>query len=260
LPTNVGFAPTKSLAKLAKHVAKTSERKPGSFLPGLAGVCHFGAMSAALLSEVMQRTDVGNVWGVGRKTSARMHEGGIRSVQDLVCADTSTLRRQFNVLLEKTIVELRGTHCLEVDDAPEPNQQIMCSRSFGEPVTDLASLGEVISLFATRVAEKLRGQHSDAAAVHVFIKTSPFRAQDRQHSPSITLPLVRATSDTQELVAGAVRALEDLPARLQLRHGGRDGGGPATRGASAARAQPVRRLARSRRAPAPLARSADERA
>jgi DNA polymerase V len=210
LPTSIGFGPTKTLAKLANHVAKTAERKPGSYPRGLAGVCHFGEMSAALLDEVMRRTDVGNVWGVGRKTSARLNEGGIRTVWDLVHADTSTLRRQFNVMLEKTIVELRGTRCLDVDDAPEPNQQIMCSRSFGEPVTDLASLAEVISLFVARVAEKLRGQHSDAAAVHVFIKTSPFRARDRQHSPSATLPLVRPTSDTRELIAGAVRALEDI--------------------------------------------------
>jgi DNA polymerase V len=199
LPTSIGFGATKTLAKLANHVAKTAERKPGSYPRGLAGVCHFGEMSAALLNEVMQRTDVGNVWGVGRKTSARLHEGGIRTVSDLVHADASSLRRQFNVMLEKTIVELRGTRCLDVDDAPEPNQQIMCSRSFGEPVTDLASL-----------TEKLRGQHSDAAAVHVFIKTSPFRARDRQHSPSATLPLVRPTADTRELIAGAVRALEDI--------------------------------------------------
>jgi DNA polymerase V len=210
LPTSIGFGPSKTLAKLANHIAKTAERKPGSYPPGLAGVCHLGEMSAMQLDQVMGRTDVGAVWGVGRKTSARLHEGGIRTVRDLVHADTSSLRRQFNVMLEKTIVELRGTRCLDVDDAPEPNQQIMCSRSFGEPVTDLASLTEVISLFVARVAEKLRGQYSDAAAVHVFIKTSPFRARDRQHSPSATLPLVRPTSDTRALIAGAVRALEDI--------------------------------------------------
>ena len=210
LPTSVGFGPTKTLAKLANHVAKTAERKPGSYPPGLAGVCHFGEVSAVMLDEVIRRTDVGAVWGIGRKTSARLQEGGIRTVRDLVHADASSLRRQFNVLLEKTLVELRGTRCLDVDDAPEPNQQIMCSRSFGEPVTDLTSMTEVISQFVARVAEKLRGQQSEAAAVHVFVKTSPFRERDRQHSPSITLPLVRPTSDTRELIAGAVRALEDI--------------------------------------------------
>ena len=75
----------------------------------------------------MRSTEVGAVWGVGRKTSARLNEGGIRNVLDLVQADVSTLRRQFSVVLEKTILELRGTSCLEVDDAPAANQQIMSS-------------------------------------------------------------------------------------------------------------------------------------
>jgi DNA polymerase V len=207
LPTSVGFGPTKTLAKLANHVAKTADRKPGSYPRELAQVCHFGRMAVHDLEEVMRRTDVGAVWGVGRKTTGRLKEGGIHTVLDLVRADTASLRREFSVLLEKTVVELRGTRCLDVDDAPAPNQQIMCSRSFGEPVTDLAALGEVVSQFASRVAEKLRQQQSDAAAVHVFIATSPFRQRDRQHSPSVTLPLVRPTSDTRRIVQAALLAL-----------------------------------------------------
>lgn len=210
LPTSVGFGPTKTLAKLANHVAKTADRKPGSYPGELAQVCDFGRMTARQLDDVMQRTEVGAVWGVGRKTTARLQAGGIRSVLDLVRADTASLRREFSVLLEKTIVELRGTRCLDVDDAPAPNQQIMCSRSFGEPVTDLAALGEVVSQFASRVAEKLRQQHSDAGAVHVFVTTSPFRQHDRQHSASVTLPLARPTSDTRQLVRTALRALEGI--------------------------------------------------
>ena len=78
LPTSIGFGPLKTLAKLTNHIAKTAERKPESYPPGLAGVCHLGEMSAVQLDETMRRTDVGAVWGVGRKTSARLHEGGIR--------------------------------------------------------------------------------------------------------------------------------------------------------------------------------------
>jgi DNA polymerase V len=210
LPTSVGFGPTKTLAKLANHVAKTADRKPGSYPSELAQVCHLGRMAAHDLEDVMRRTDVGAVWGVGRKTTARLKEGGIHTVLDLVRADTGSVRREFSVLLEKTVVELRGTRCLDVDDAPAPNQQIMCSRSFGEPVTDLAALGEVVSQFASRVAEKLRQQQSDAAAVHVFIATSPFRQRDRQHSPNVTLPLVRPTSDTRRIVQAALQALEGI--------------------------------------------------
>jgi DNA polymerase V len=210
LPTSVGWGPTKTLAKLANHVAKTADRKPGTYPPELAQVCNFGAMSRGELDGVMQATEVGDVWGVGRKTSARLNEGGIRTVLELVNADTATLRKQFSVVLEKTLLELRGTSCLDVDDAPAANQQIMCSRSFGAPVTDMSELTEVASQFASRVAEKVRHQHSVAGAVHVFIATSPFRKNDRQHSPSATIPLVRPTADTRVLIHAAVRALQSM--------------------------------------------------
>lgn len=210
LPTSVGFGATKTLAKLANHVAKTADRKPGSYPRELAQVCDLGRMAAHDLEEVMRRTDVGAVWGVGRKTTARLKQGGIHTVLDLVRADAASLRREFSVVLEKTLVELRGTRCLDVDDTPAPNQQIMCSRSFGEPVSELTALGEVVSQFASRVAEKLRQQQSDAAAVHVFITTSPFRQRDRQHSASVTLPLVRPTSDTRRIVQAALQALAGI--------------------------------------------------
>ena len=150
---------------------------------------------------------ISDVWGIGRKTSARLNDGGIHTVRDLLSADVATLRRQFSVVLEKTLLELRGTPCLEVDDAPSPNQQIMCSRSFGDPVTELPALSEAVSQFASRVAEKLRGQDSLAASVQVFISTSPFRRNDRQHSPHATTPLIRPSADTRVLIAAAVRAL-----------------------------------------------------
>jgi len=208
LPTSVGLAPTKTLAKLANHVAKTADRKPGSYPAALAQVCHFGAMSQRELDEVMRTTAVGNVWGIGRKIGARLVQGGIRTVLDLVQADTATLRRQFSIGLEKTVRELRGTACLGVDDAPSPNRQIMCSRSFGQPVTDKSALAEVVSQFATRVAEKARGQQSVAGAVQVFIATSPFRKRDAQHSAAVTLPLARPTADSRLLIAAALQALE----------------------------------------------------
>ena len=207
LPTSVGFGPTKTMAKLANHVAKMADRKPGSYPAKLAQVCHLGDMSDAQRHAVFEATDVGNVWGIGRRMTARMNEGSIRSVADLLRADSTTLRRQFNVGLEKTLLELRGTACLGLDDEPTARQQIMCSRSFGAPATELPGLVEVVSQFAARVAEKVRQQQAAAGAVQVFISTSPFRTQDRQHSPSVTMPLVRPTDDTRTLIAAAVRAL-----------------------------------------------------
>ncbi len=210
LPTSIGFGPTKTLAKLANHVAKMADRKPGTYDLRHAQVCHLGAATPAERGCIFQTTDVGNVWGVGRRMTARLSEGGIHTVQDLVQADVAMLRKQFSVVLEKTVLELRGTPCMDVDDEPAAPQQIMCSRSFGQPVTEQAGLVEVVSQFATRVTEKARRQQLVAGAVHVFISTSPYRQNDRQHSPSITAPLRRPSADTRVLIHAAVQALQGL--------------------------------------------------
>ncbi len=210
LPTSVGFAPTKTLAKLANHVAKMAERKPGSYARELAQVCDFGTLGPHELDEVMRRTDVGDVWGIGRKTAPKLHDMGIRTVLDLKRADAATLGRQFSIVMQKTVRELQGTPCPEVDDDPPARQQILCSRSFGNPVTDLPELVEVVSGFATRVARRLRAQQGACGAVQVFIATSPYRRNDRQHAPTATLPLPRPTADTRALVNAAVTALRGI--------------------------------------------------
>ena len=239
LPTSVGFGPTKTLAKLANHVAKMADRKPGSYPGALARVCHVGAMTDVERQAIFEATDVGNVWGIGRRMSARLNEGGIRSVAELLRADPTTLRRQFSVVLEKTLTELRGTVCLGLDDAPDARQQIMCSRSFGAPATELVGLVEVVSQFAARVAEKVRQQQAVAAAVQVFISTSPFRTHDRQHSPSVTMPLVRPTDDTHAHRGGRACAAGHVPARVQLRKGRGDADRFAAEGARAGRTRSV---------------------
>ncbi len=210
LPTSVGFAATKTLAKLANHVAKTAERKPGIYPPALAQVCDFSMLGPDALDDVMRRTDVGDVWGIGRKTAPKLHDMRLRTVLDLKRADAATLGRQLGIVLQKTVRELQGTPCLEVDDDPPARQQILCSRSFGNPVTELPELVEVVSGFAVRVARRLRAQQGACNAVQVFIATSPFRKHDRQHAPTATLPLPRPTADTRALVNAAVTALRGI--------------------------------------------------
>jgi DNA polymerase V len=214
LPTSVGFGATKTLAKLANHIGKTADRKPGSYPAHLAQVCDFGRLRQGELDALFAATDVGSVWGVGRRITARLKEGGIDTVLDLVRADAAALRAQFSVALEKTLLELRGTSCMEVDDAPAPRQQILVSRSFGSPITHVDGILEAVSEFASRAAERLRQQGSVAGAIGVFFMTSPFRANDRQHSVNVTVPLVRPTGDTTVLVGAAVAA-----ARSQFRPG-----------------------------------------
>ena len=96
LPVSVGLGPTKTLAKLANHVAKMADRKPGSYPAHLAQVCNLGEMSGTDLDQVFGTTEIGNVWGIGRRMTVRLNEGGIRTVLDLVRADVVTLRRHFS--------------------------------------------------------------------------------------------------------------------------------------------------------------------
>ena len=191
LPTSVGFGATKTLAKLANHVAKTADRKPGSYPQSLSQVCDFSHLHAHELDAIFAATEVNNVWGVGKRITEKLKAGGIHTVLDLARADASTLRSQFSVVLEKTLLELRGTSCMEVDDAPAPRQQILVSRSFGTPITHVDGIIEAVSEFTSRTAERLRAQGSVASALGVFFMTSPFRQNDRQHSVNVTTPLVR---------------------------------------------------------------------
>ena len=120
--------------------------------------------------------------------------------------DPQVVRQRWSVVLERTVQELKGVSCIQLDDVPPPKQQIACTRSFGTAVRDLASLKEAVSEFAGRAAEKLRGQNSLAGEVLVFIRTSPFRKVP-QYSRSHVQPLVRPSADTRQIVGAALEGL-----------------------------------------------------
>jgi len=209
IPCCVGIAPTKTLAKLANHVAKTAERKPGSYPAHLAQVCNFAAMTAPELKAVLEATSVNDIWGVGRRISAQLNAAGITTAQDLASMNIATARGQWSVVLERTVRELQGTPCMELDIEPPAKKEIACSRSFGHPVTDLADLNEAVTHFASRAAEKLRKQGSTTAQVMCFVRTSPFRG-DAQYSRSVSVPLRRPTADTGAIVGAALAGLKAI--------------------------------------------------
>jgi DNA polymerase V len=209
VPCGVGIAPTKTLAKLANHIAKTAERKPGSYPTELAQVCNLAALPASDLDAVLAITGVGEVWGVGPRIGAQLKAAGINSVLDLMQLSPSTVRANWSVVLERTVRELQGQPCIGLDDAPSAKQEIACTRSFGHAVTDLRPLIEAVSEFASRAAVKLRKQRSLASEVLVFVRTSPFR-QGPQYNRSIVVPLVRPTANTSELTRAAVMGLQRI--------------------------------------------------
>jgi len=206
IPCGIGIGATKTLAKLANHVAKTAERKPGSYPDHLAQVCDLAALTPSELEAVMAATAVNEVWGVGRRISAQLIEGGVNTVLDLARLDPAMVKRRWSMVLERTVRELQGTPCIELEHAPQPKQEIACTRSFGHPVTEIHELAEALTEFASRAAQKLRKQNSLAGQVLCFIRTSPFR-QDAQFSRTTTVPLRRPSADTAVIVAAALAGL-----------------------------------------------------
>jgi DNA polymerase V len=210
IPCGIGIGPTKTLAKLANYIAKTAERKPGSYPACHAQVCHLGALNQAELHGLLAATEVGEVWGVGLRIGAQLQEAGIRTVLDLVKLDPAAVKRRWSVVLERTVRELQGTACIGFDDQPAAKQEIACTRSFGQPVTMLVDLQEAVTEFASRASEKLRKQGSHTGQVLVFIRTSPFRQQDKQYSRSTVVPLRRPTDDSRAIGQAALMGLASI--------------------------------------------------
>jgi DNA polymerase V len=210
IPCGIGIGATKTLAKLANHIAKTAERKPGSYPAELAQVCNLATLSPEALDAVMQATPVNEVWGAGPRITKQLNDAGIQTVLELKNLDPAMIGRRWSVMLERTVRELQGIACIDLDHAPAPRQQIACTRSFGHAVTELQQLEEAVTEFASRAAVKLRKQGSLANQVLVFVRTSPFRQQDAQYSRSNTVPLRRPSADTAAIIQAALAGLRAI--------------------------------------------------
>ncbi|WP_296891798.1 Y-family DNA polymerase [Thiobacillus sp.] len=203
IPVCVGIGATKTLAKLANHCAKKD-------LAGSDGVCDFGQLSESELDALFGRIEVGEVWGVGRRLSERLASLGIITVRDLRNADASMIRDAFSVVLERTVMELRGVSCLALEEVAPAKKQIMSSRTFGAYVHSLPELEEAVSTYLARAAEKLRRQRSVAGAVQVYIRTNPFNETHPQYQQGLTVPLTQVTSDTVRLTRAALWGLKRI--------------------------------------------------
>jgi DNA polymerase V len=148
ITVGVGIAPTKTLAKLANHAAKK--------YPATGSVVDL--MDPDRQKRLLAIVEVSDVWGVGRRTTAKLKARGIHTALDLANADPKSIRSEFSVVLERTIRELNGVSCLDLELVRPTKQQIICSRSFGHKVTDKQELREAIAKYTTRAAEKLRGE------------------------------------------------------------------------------------------------------
>lgn len=203
IPVCVGIAATKTLAKLANFCAKKG-------FAGNDGVCDFGRLSDAQLSELFTGIPAGEIWGVGRRISEKLLTMSIKTVEDLRCANPDRVRRQFSVVMERTVQELNGVSCLALEEVGKPRKQIIVSRSFGSMITGLDDLSESVSYFTSRAAEKLRNDGSVAASICVFIITNRFKEDMPQYEGTITVQLALPSDDTMLLVAAALDGLKSI--------------------------------------------------
>lgn len=200
LPVCVGIAPTRTLAKLANYAAKK--------YPATGGVVDL--TDPARQRRLLARVPVDEVWGVGRKIAAKLQTMNIVTAIQLADTDLGTLRKRFSVVLERTARELNGVPCLPWEDAPPPKKQIMCSRSFGQPVYSLANLEEAVTHFAARATEKLRGGQQYAGELMVFIRTNPFKSTVPQYSKNASVRFISASQDSRVIVQHALKLLRSI--------------------------------------------------
>ena len=187
LPIGVGIAPTRTLAKLANYAAKKYQATGGVV----------DLTSSVRQQRLMAITPIQEVWGVGSRIAHKLISHGIDTAGKLAIADPKWIRRQFSIVLERTVRELCGEACIHEEESAGKNKhQIICSRSFGHRVTERHELHAALASFITRACEKLRSQNQYAREAMIFIRTDPFR-DTPQYEQSIKLAAAAPTNDTR---------------------------------------------------------------
>ncbi|WP_223508834.1 MULTISPECIES: Y-family DNA polymerase [unclassified Pseudomonas] len=194
----VGFGTTKTLAKAANRAAKTYKKTGGVV----------GPLDDARRDRLLSLMPVEDVWNVGRKLTAQMNVMGISTALDLQQFDHKTLRRSFNVNVEKTALELAGVSCFRFEESVGPKQTIASTRSFGERVTTLEGLREAVATYVSRACVKLRSEGQLASCLQVFVQTSRF--DDHPYSRTAICGLEVPSADTRDFVAAALAGLQRI--------------------------------------------------
>ena len=197
IPVRIGIAPNKTLSKIAiNEIKRTNQPTSVMYLS-----------TEKQIEEALKHTPVHKVWGVGRRLTNHLNNAGILTALDLANVSPRNIRKQFSVVLERTVRELKGERCLDLDDDISSKKQIVVSRSFGERVSDLKTLKPIVSNFAVRAAEKLRHERRKCSQISVFVRTSPFNQNKPQHSGIKTIELFSPTNDTRDILAAAKKGL-----------------------------------------------------
>ena len=198
----VGLGGSKTESKLATHLAK----KHAFF----KGVCDLTTMDLCSKEQLFSDIDVGEVWGVGSRISQRLKALNIVSVLDLVCADDQFIKKHFSIVLQRTVLELRGISCLEIEHTPPPKQQIISSRSFAKAVTSKEELKEAMLYYVQDAFKRLRNDKSLCGGISVFANSNYFDTKYPYYSKSSSYVFPTATDNLLELSKAAIKLIDDI--------------------------------------------------
>lgn len=198
ITVSIGMAPTKTLAKAANRTAKRR------------GLRSLKLETETEIDAVLDDMAVDDVWGVFGRLKKKLNRLGITTALELMHLAPARARSLYSVVLERTVRELRGEPCIELEEQPPPKQQIVVSRSFGKLVAELSELEQAVATYAARVGEKLRKQNSFANGVYVWVATNRFREQDKQYTTGISVSLIPATACTADIITAAIAGLRRI--------------------------------------------------
>ena len=196
IPTSVGISNTKTLSKVANHIAKKNK----------SGVIYLKEN----IDEYLKDFYISDIWGVGKQLSKLYIKNGIDTAYKLKNISNSWVKKSTNVSGAKTVMELRGTSCINLETQETKRKSCCVSRSFGKKIESLEKLQESITTHCLNAAEKIRHDNQTTKAITIHIRTSPFDKNRKYYSNSITIDLPIATSNSLELVGAAINGLKKI--------------------------------------------------
>ena len=198
IPASIGIAKTKTLSKVANHIAKKKE----SGVTSLIGIEN--------IDPILEKVEINDVWGVGKQLTKFYHENGIYNAKQLKNMSNTWIKKSSNVSSSRTAMELRGIPCIDLEKTVSKRKSCVVSRSFGQRVEKFQELKESIANYCLNASEKIRSESLIAKSITVFIRTSPFQSKFGHYSNSKTIDFPIGTNNSIEIVKTALSALETI--------------------------------------------------
>ena len=198
IPTSIGIAKTKTLSKVANHIAKKKQSGVTSFI-GIENI-----------DSILEKVEINDIWGVGKQLTKFYHKSGIYNAKQLKNASNTWIKKSSNVLSSRTAMELRGIPCIDLEATSSKRKSCVVSRSFGQRVENFQELKEAIASYSLNASEKIRSESLVTKSITVFIRTSPFQSRFGYYSNSKTIDFPIATNNSIEIVKAAISSLETI--------------------------------------------------